>query len=297
MSDIRNIQKQVTNSVEEYKLNRFNKEVFGTDANKLLEILKFKKNLILQGAPGVGKTYTARRIAYLLMGRKDDSHIAQVQFHQSYTYEDFIMGLRPTPQGGFRLEKGVFYKLCEQARGKKTPYFMIIDEINRGNISMILGETFSLMENEYRGKPIRLKYNGEAFDIPNNVYIIGTMNTADRGLVALDYALRRRFSFYTVEPAFESDGFYDIINRNGNIKLNKLIKRIRELNKVISEDEMLGEGFKIGHSYFCTKEVLTEKDIRNIVEYDIIPLISEYWYDDPDKKGIEWGERLLEVLD
>lgn len=281
---------------EKYTREDFNKEVFGTNIDKIVRLLKFKKNIILQGAPGVGKTYTARRLAYYIMGRKADDHIEQVQFHQSYTYEDFIVGLRPTESGGFKYETGSFYNICKKAEGKKTPYFIIIDEINRGNISMILGEMFSLIEKEYRDTYITLKYNNEKFRVPSNLYIIGTMNTADRGLVSLDYALRRRFSFYTVEPAFKSRGFRDIITRSNNMNFLKLIKKIVELNDVIRNDDTLGSGFEIGHSYFCGNKEINQIELENIVEYDIIPLLDEYWYDDTEKKNIEWASKLRKAI-
>lgn len=186
----------------------FEREVFGTDVVELLNILEYKKNIILQGAPGVGKTHTAKRLAFAKMGVKDESKVLQVQFHQNYTYDDFIVGLRPTESGGFRFEPGPFYIICKNAEADPDHnYFIIIDEINRGNLSKILGEGFSLIERDHRGEYINLKYNNDKFCVPKNLYIIGTMNTADRGLVMLDYALRRRFAFITTKPAFKSEGF------------------------------------------------------------------------------------------
>ena len=276
----------------------FEREVFNTDVVDLINILEYKKNIILQGAPGVGKTYTAKRLAYAMLGYKDDSRILQVQFHQSYTYDDFIMGLRPTASGGFRFEYGPFYKICKQAENdaEHKPYFVIIDEINRGNMSKILGEMFSLIEKDHRNEAIMLKYNSEYFSVPDNLYIIGTMNTADHGLVMLDYALRRRFAFITTEPAYKSTGFRQLLAQSDNLKFNKIARKIIELNKEISDDAMLGAGFQIGHSYFCLGRPVTDEDLERIITFEIMPLLEEYWYDDTDNKIATWREKFTTIL-
>lgn len=276
----------------------FEREVFGANVSELLDILKYKKNIILQGAPGVGKTHTAKRLAYAMMGCKDDKRVMQVQFHQNYTYDDFVMGLRPTEQGGFKFTSGPFYDICKRAEKDldKLPYFVVIDEINRGNLSKIFGEMFSLIEKTHRDEAIMLKYNGEMFSVPSNLYIIGTMNTADRGLIQLDYALRRRFAFITVEPAFKSDGFRQLMITSDNIKFNKFARKIMELNKAICEDELLGPGFQIGHSYFCLDRKVTTEDLQRILDFEILPLLREYWYDDSEGKVETWKERLQSVI-
>lgn len=157
--------------------------------DQLTSILQMKKNIILQGAPGVGKTFVAERLAFSLMGKPDLERVMTIQFHQSYSYEDFIMGFRPSTSG-FELRRGAFYTFCKKAESDKNhDYFFIIDEINRGNLSKIFGELFMLIENDKRGKSLQLLYSDEQFSIPENLYIIGMMNTADRSLALLDYAL------------------------------------------------------------------------------------------------------------
>ena len=259
----------------------------------LVNLLKRKKNIILQGAPGVGKTFAAKRLAYSIMGVKDDSKIVFVQFHQNYSYEDFIMGYRPEGSG-FELKYGIFYRFCQKAASQpEKEFFFIIDEINRGNLSKIFGELLMLIENDYRGEKTTLAYNGLSFSVPKNLYIIGMMNTADRSLAMMDYALRRRFSFFEVAPAFDSDGFNNYKDSIENETFNLLIERIKELNQDITKE--LGAGFCIGHSYFCGQEICSEDWLREIVEYDIIPMLSEYWFDD-NEKLLKWENILRGVF-
>lgn len=249
------------------------------DYDTLTRLLQNKKNVILQGAPGVGKTFAARRLAYSIMGEEDADRVEFVQFHQNYSYEDFVMGYKPEGDT-FELKYGIFYRFCQKATSQpEKPFFFIIDEINRGNMSKIFGELMMLIEKDYRGQKAVLAYNGLPFAVPENVYIIGMMNTADRSLAMIDYALRRRFSFFEMEPGFNSDGFKKYQTDFDNKTFNLLIERVVELNKYIKDDASLGKGFCIGHSYFCEQKVCTEEWMREVVEYDILPMLNEYWFD------------------
>lgn len=251
--------------------------------NRLVGLLEMKYNVILQGAPGVGKTYAAKRLAYSIMGEEDESRIKFVQFHQSYSYEDFIQGYRPS-KDEFELVNGVFYKFCKEAEeDNERPYFFIIDEINRGNLSKILGELMMLIEKDHRGERLNLLYSNEEFCVPKNIRIIGMMNTADRSLAMMDYALRRRFAFYSFKPAFKNPKFIDYQESKKNKKFSNLIDAVEKLNEEIASDDNLGKGFEIGHSYFCTDEDITDEWLNNVIEYEIKPLISEYWFDEPEK--------------
>lgn len=263
--------------------------------NTLTELLEAKYNVILQGAPGVGKTFAAKRLAYSIMGQKDTSRVAMVQFHQSYSYEDFIQGYRPSKEG-FELVNGAFYKFCREAEeDNERPYFFIIDEINRGNLSKILGELMMLIEKDKRGEKIKLLYSNEWFTVPQNVRIIGMMNTADRSLALMDYALRRRFAFFDFAPAFSSEGFKNYLAEKDSPKLEKLITAVESLNSTISADESLGDGFRIGHSYFCTGDEITDEWLKSVVEYEVIPLIKEYWFDEPTKVR-DWSATLRSAI-
>lgn len=282
-----------------YTKEDFLSEVFMPEEeyDKLSGILRIKKNIILQGAPGVGKTFVAKRIAFSMMGVKDVERVMMVQFHQSYSYEDFIMGFRPSTDG-FELKRGAFYNFCKKAEiDGDNDYFFIIDEINRGNLSKIFGELFMLIENDKRGVSLQLLYSDEMFSVPKNIYIIGMMNTADRSLAMLDYALRRRFAFFEIKPGFTTDGFREYRMSLENEKFDKLIACVESLNNVISNDESLGDGFCIGHSYFCNllPDTINDQILSGIVEYELIPLLKEYWFDEPTKVK-DWSSNLRSAI-
>lgn len=278
---------------EDYTYEDFLSEVFLDDDqyNELVLLLKVKKNVILQGAPGVGKTFAAKRLAYSIMGKRDTSRIMMVQFHQSYSYEDFIMGYRPT-KDGFEIAEGPFYQFCKLAQiDNEQDYFFIIDEINRGNLSKIFGELLMLIEKDKRGEKLRLLYSNELFSVPKNVHIIGMMNMADRSLAMIDYALRRRFAFFELAPAFDSIGFKAMMADAVNPKYNALVEQVKALNNVIGKDEALGDGFRIGHSYLCTNDDVTDEWLTGVVKYELVPLLNEYWFDDHTKVDF-WTKKL-----
>ena len=276
----------------EYTKEDFLVDVFMTNEeyDSLYNLLKYKRNVILQGAPGVGKTYLAKKLAYSIIGCTSASQVEMIQFHQNYSYEDFIMGYKPN-ENGFELKDGVFYKFCKRAAEEPDKeFFFIVDEINRGNLSKIFGELMMLIEGDKRGKAIKLAYKDEEFFVPENVYLIGMMNTADRSLAMMDYALRRRFSFFEVEPAFKKEAFrrhLESFIHNGLI-VNKVINRLSDLNDKIADENTsgLGKGFCIGHSYFCVEPVegQSENDwYKSIIKFEICPLLDEYWWDDKSK--------------
>jgi 5-methylcytosine-specific restriction protein B len=280
-----------------YSKEKFLDEVYmdETSYDTLAGLVLHKKNVILQGAPGVGKTYAAKRLAYSIMGVKDPNRVMMVQFHQSYSYEDFIMGFRPSEKG-FELKRGAFYNFCKDAEiDSENEYFFIIDEINRGNLSKIFGELFMLIESDKRGIALQLLYSDEKFSVPENVYIIGMMNTADRSLAMLDYALRRRFAFYEMKPGFASDGFRKYRANLNSARFDRLIHCVEQLNADIAEDETLGEGFCVGHSYFCNLKEGSEQALSRIVEFELIPLLKEYWFDEPMKVK-NWAENLRSAV-
>ncbi|HEX2209744.1 MAG TPA: AAA family ATPase, partial [Longimicrobium sp.] len=274
---------------EPYLLDRALEELFmGQEQfSAILDALARKKNVILEGAPGVGKTFVARRIAWALMREKDNSRVQIVQFHQSYAYEDFVQGWRP--QGnGFGLQDGVFYRFCRKATADpKRDYVFIIDEINRGNLSKIFGELMMLMEADKRGPDfaVPLAYSPETpFYVPENLYLLGMMNTADRSLAMVDYALRRRFSFIRLRPAFGAEQFANhlaVLGASDEL-VRRIVERMTELNHAIAQDARnLGPGYEIGHSFFVPGDgggTLDDAWYERVVRQEIEPLLNEYWF-------------------
>lgn len=276
------------------------------EIENIIEAIENKKNIIIQGSPGVGKTFLVRKVAYALIEEKNDDYIEMVQFHQSYCYEDFVRGYRPAAEGSgnFELKDAVFYTFCKKAENDpENKYVFIIDEINRGNISQIFGELLMLIEADKRNRKyaVPLMYsreNEERFFIPPNVFIIGLMNLADRSLALVDYALRRRFAFISLTPKYKNEIYHKWL-KDRNMKdelINLIVNRMSALNEEIGKDNLLGPNFWIGHSYFCSNKTdfnqLERSWYENVIKSEIIPLIQEYWFDDSDRVN-ELRDRLL----
>jgi 5-methylcytosine-specific restriction protein B len=284
---------QQENPVRSYSVAQALEEIFleEPEFTTILDALRYRKNIILQGPPGVGRTFIAKKLAYSIMQQVDERRIKMVQFHQSYAYEDFIQGIRPDDHRGFRLKNGLFYEFCKNAeRDPKNDYFFIIDEINRGNLSKIFGELLMLIEADKRGKKyqIPLTYAGKddaPFSVPENLYLIGTMNTADRSLALVDYALRRRFAFIDLTPQFHTKFIRFVSTRISSRIAEKITQKISYLNEVIERDKNLGKGFQIGHSFFCNLNPMNGEDrwYQNIIAHEIAPLLREYWFDELEK--------------
>ncbi|WP_156291359.1 AAA family ATPase [Oceanobacillus salinisoli] len=275
--------------IDPYTKQDFLNEVFmGEDQyNQMVNLLKYKKNIILQGPPGVGKTFVSKQLVFSLMGRKDESRVEIVQFHQSYSYEDFVMGFRPNEDGGFALQYGVFYEFCKRAEENPgEDFYFIIDEINRGNLSKIFGELFMLIERDKREEYVTMGYSKEKFTIPSNVYIIGTMNTADRSLAQIEVALRRRFAFMTPEPLFNQKWERFMMDKRvSQAIISRILNSIEKINNKIRDDFQLGRDYEIGHSFFTTipDEVDENAWYEAIIEYEIKPLLEEYFFDRPEE--------------
>ena len=296
--DVKNINTEISiyasDTKKKYKFSEDSDKPFISEKDfiQTVTLLKRKKNIILQGPPGVGKTFIARKIAYEIMQEEKDANIEMVQFHQSYSYEDFIQGLRPNLKGGFDIKEGVFYSFCQRALAHpERPFFFVIDEINRGNLSKIFGELMMLIEVDKRHEKFALKLTyaedeEDRFYVPENLYIIGTMNTADRSLAIVDYALRRRFAFVSLNPDF-GDNLKAFLSAKGlsNLMIEHVCKSVLKVNKMIMDDHNLGEGYQIGHSYFCIFNANENENTwwNDVILFELKPLLEEIWFDSKEK--------------
>lgn len=267
------------------------------ELDRYVEILKNKKNLILQGPPGTGKTWLSKRLGWALAGDRSDEHVTVMQFHPSMSYEDFVRGMRPNSDGRLELLDGPFLQFCEKARqDPQNNHVMVIEEINRGNPAQIFGELLTLLEKSKRNthSAMRLSYarsNDERFFIPSNVFVIGTMNVADRSLAFVDLALRRRFAFIELEPQL-NDTWLDYVTGKDYDRdmMERIGVAVRGLNDVIDNDPNLGRQFRIGHSYFVPSSSgggnpseHTRAWLVNVIETELRPLLDEYWFDQPQR--------------
>lgn len=273
---------------------------------QLISRLQVKKNIILQGPPGTGKTWLAKRLAYALMGQKDPQRLRAVQFHPNLSYEDFVRGWRPSGDGKLSLVDGAFMEAVEDARNTSRPYVVVIEEINRGNPAQIFGEMLTLLEADkrYPEEALELCYrksSNERVYIPSNLYVIGTMNVADRSLALVDLALRRRFAFIDLEPNLNEAWRKWLVTRAGIAldDVKNIEERISQLNETIAADPTLGPQFRIGHSYVTPPLDGISGDamewFNQVIATEIRPLLDEYWFDAPERAQAAY-QRLIQGM-
>ncbi|WP_260675432.1 McrB family protein [Comamonas aquatica] len=264
------------------------------ELHSMLKQWQSKKNLILQGPPGTGKTWLAKRLAKALMGQKtvSDEQLRVVQFHPALSYEDFVRGYRPGGDGRLMLTDGVFLQVVQAAIAQPdVEHVLVIEEINRGNPAQVLGEMLTLLECSKRSRADAMelaysKVRGEKVYVPDNLYVIGTMNVADRSLALVDLALRRRFAFVNLVPSFNA-AWQQWCESKGldAVAIAHIQAGMQALNAEIAADRALGAQFQIGHSYVTPHEPVHDAQawFAEVVQSEIGPLLHEYWFDTPER--------------
>jgi len=254
------------------------------DLEEIESILVDKRAVVLYGPPGTGKTKTATEFCDYFTGLHGEYEV--VVFHASYSYEDFVEGLRPraSSSGGvdYPVVDGPLKRLAGRARTRpKNRFVIVIDEINRGNLARIFGELILMLE--YRNYDVMLPYSGERFQLPENVYLLGTMNSADRSIALVDYALRRRFAFIEFPPSTEVLARY--FDKNPpKISASIVLNLLTALNRKIRSEKSLGKSFEVGHAFFMEPD-LDEAKLGWIWRFKILPLLGEYYFDQPEQLG------------
>lgn len=265
-----------------------------SELHTMLKQWQTKKNLVLQGPPGTGKTWLAKRLAKALIGLKSvpDEQLRVVQFHPALSYEDFVRGYRPGGDGRLTLTDGVFLQVVQAAIAQPdVEHVLVIEEINRGNPAQVLGEMLTLLESSKRSRAdaMELAYSktrGEKVYVPENLYVIGTMNVADRSLALVDLALRRRFAFVNLVPSLNSAWQQWCASKGlDEAAIAHIQARMQALNAEIAADRALGPQFQIGHSYVTPHEPVHDAQawFAEVVHSEIGPLLHEYWFDAPER--------------
>ncbi|NLW89859.1 MAG: AAA domain-containing protein [Clostridiaceae bacterium] len=284
-----------TDYISSYSKNDFLTEAFmeENEYEELKYLLLSRKNVVITGVPGVGKTFLAERLAYSIIGGRDSDRVKTIQFHSGYSYENFVMGYAPDAHDS-RLSTGVFYDFCKEAEPDDKEYFFIIDDISRGDIGNIFGDLLMLVGRDDRGKKIRLLHRDEQFAIPDNVHIIATMNGASESS-GMDYSVRRRFAFYQLSPAFDKKPFIDYVKKQSSPKLEKLTRIVSDINKALASDSATDGNRAIGHGYFCGKQELSDINLNAIAKYELIPLVRELFASNPDQAKT-WVGKLVAAI-
>ncbi len=279
-----------------YTEDDFLKDVFmrPEQLTTLLELLQTRKNLILQGAVGTGKTYTALRLAWVLTGQRDSERVLSVSFHPGCTYSDFMVDFIPAAGGGYRRRNGLFYSFCRKAQQDPDhDYCFLIDEMNQCDLRTVFGEVITLLESESRNRTIHLMRSGESFSLPANLHIIGMVRTVDH--TPLELSILRQFAVYDMVPAFDSDGFRTYQTEKRNRKFDRLILTTERMNEEIANEETLGEEYRIGHSIFCTSADITDRWLDRVVNHELIPQLNLIWAGKPSRARY-WEQSLRRAI-